>query len=701
MREEDIPKTTFRTHERHYEYLVMPFGLMNAPSTFQAFMNEGYWYFFDDILVYSNTWEEHMQLLEKVLEVLRDHKLFANKEKCLFSHEKVEYLGHIISTHGVAVDPTKVNSVLEWPIPKNVKGVHGFLGLTGYYRKFIKYYGKIAKPLTELTRKDGFGWNEQAQEAFNELKQKVTSAPVLRLPNFEEEFVLEYDASGTGIGAILMQGKRPVAYYSKALSLRNLTKSAYERELMAVALAIQHWRPYLLGRKFTVFSYHKSLKQLMQQRITTCGQQNWLARLLGYNFEIIYKPGKENQGADALSRSRDEGEMKSMVSFPVWLDWQELNAAVHVDDKLKKIIEEMKAGQVYVGYEYKQGVLYYKDRLVILEKSVWVNKLLEEAHSTPQGDHSGFYRTYRRIAANVYWKGMKKDVQQFVQACDTCQRHKCITTTPNGLLQSLPISERVWEDISMDFITRLPWSKGFEAILVGVDRLTKYCHFVPLKHSYTAKSLAEIFVKEIVRLHGIPNSVVSDRDPIFMSLFWRELFKMQGTKLKMSTSYHPQSDGQTEWWFNTTYHTPHKALLLKRCMEELLRLVAAVQKDLLEKDEALRRLKSHLLRAQDRMMIQANRHRRGIHFSEKVGEVACRLKLPPTSKIHLVFHVSLLKKAVGKYKVEDVFPTGLDDDRAGVLVPMAILATRNYTIKGETKKQVLVQWREQNADEAT
>jgi hypothetical protein len=268
--------------------MVMPFGLMNAPSTFQSLMNDVFrpWLrkfvlvFFDDILVYSNDWQTHLSHLEEVLKVLQGHGLVANKKKCLFAQTTVEYLGHLISGEGVAVDPNKVVSVTNWPKPKNVKGVRGFLGLTGYYRKFIKDYGKIAKPLTELTKKDAFTWNEETQLAFDTLKVCLTIAPVLALPDFNKDFVIECDASGNGIGAILMQEKRPVAYFSKALGVRNLTKSAYEKELMAVVLAIQHWRPYLLGRRFVVSTDQKSLKQLLQQRVVTAEQQNLTAKLL-------------------------------------------------------------------------------------------------------------------------------------------------------------------------------------------------------------------------------------------------------------------------------------------------------------------------------------------------------------------------------------------------------------------------------------
>ncbi|MCI01490.1 putative Ty-3/Gypsy retrotransposon polyprotein, partial [Trifolium medium] len=285
-----------------------------------------------------------------------------------------------------------------------------------------------------------------------------------------------------------MQDKKHVAYYSKAPGVRNVTKSAYEKELMVVVLAIQHWRPYLIGRRFTVSTDQKSLKQLLQQRIVTAEQQNWAAKLLGYDFDIIYKPGKLNRGADALSRIIEGGELCVVTTCLQWKDADIMKEELSQDVHLQKVMEDLqKDVKSRPGFELKQGVLLYEGRLVLSSKSALIPTLLKEFHATPQGGHSGFYRTYRRLAANVYWVGMKNTIQDFVRECDVCQRQKYLASSPGGLLQPLPIPDRVWEDISMDFITGLPKSKGYEVILVVVDRLSKYCHFVTLKHPYTAK----------------------------------------------------------------------------------------------------------------------------------------------------------------------------------------------------------------------
>ena len=416
--------------------------------------------------------------------------------------------------------------MLNWPIPHNVKGVRGFLGLTGYYRKFIVNYGKIARPLTELTKKDGFHLGPAAELAFEELKKVMTHAPLLSLPNFSKPFAIECDASGAGIGAVLMQDGHPIAYFSKALSPTNLNKSAYEKELMALVLAVQHWRPYLIGRSFKVYSDQKSLGHLLHQRITTAAQENWLAKLLGYQFEVIYKPGPDNKAADSLSRMFEDGELKEIQSFPIWLQ-EHVQKEVKSDPFLQQVVQKLQQGDSSIAcFSIHRGVLFYKNRLVLSAKSSLIPTILTEFHSSPAGGHSGFLRTYKRIAGNVYWTGMKGMVQEFVKACEVCQRQKYEATSPAGLLQPLPIPDRIWEDVSLDFIIGLPKSKGFQAILVVVDRLSKYGHFILLKHPYTARKIAELFAKEIMRLHGIPLSIVSDRDPIFMSLFWQELFRL-------------------------------------------------------------------------------------------------------------------------------------------------------------------------------
>lgn len=260
MHPANVEKTAFQTHDGHYEFLVMPFGLTNAPATFQNLMNDIFkpflrkcvLVFFDDILVYSKSWEDHLSHLHLVFDLLRKHQLYVKKQKCSFGQSKVEYLGHIVSRDGVAADPTKIQAILNWPIPSNVKELRGFLGITGYYQKFMPGYGKICQPLYHLTKKDGFHWSSDSQAAFQQLKQIMTSPQVITLPDFSTTFELECDASGNGIGAFLQQRGRPIAFTSQALGPRNQAFSTYERELIAIVHTIKKWQNYLQGRHFVI-----------------------------------------------------------------------------------------------------------------------------------------------------------------------------------------------------------------------------------------------------------------------------------------------------------------------------------------------------------------------------------------------------------------------------------------------------------------
>lgn len=349
--------------------------------------------------------------------------------------------------------------------------------------------------------------------------------------------------------------------------------------------------------------------------------------------------------------------------MPEVLQLEEIKKVV-ANDELRGIVDSCVTGAgIRPGYSVLDGVLCYKGRIVLSKASQFPELMMKECHESRVGGHSDFLKTYRRIVREVYWKGMKKDVRDFVVRCGVCQQNKYLS--PQGLLQSLPIPELIWADISMDFIEGLPKSEGWDTILVVVDRLSKYSHFICLKHPFTAQSVANVFLREIVRLHGIPQSIASDRDRVFMSKFWEELFRSQGTVLKRSTAYHPQTDGQSEvvnrcletylrcfasgkprswsqwlpwveFWYNTSFHTATKhtpfQIVYGRAPPPILpfekgsTVVSSVEQALVARDEVLLELKLQLQRAQQRMKQEADGQCRDIQF--EVGE-RVYLKLRP------------------------------------------------------------------------
>ncbi|KAL4567338.1 hypothetical protein LXL04_022921 [Taraxacum kok-saghyz] len=763
VKESDIPKTAFRTHEGHYEFLVMPFGLTNAPATFQSLMNDVFrpflrkfvLVFFYDILIYSKSKEQHLVHVQEVLNKLRDNQLYANHGKCSFGQETVTYLGHVISGAGVAVDPDKIQAIIDWKSPKSLRELRGFLGLTGYYRKFISGYASVAAPMTDLLKKGCFAWSPEAEAAFKDLK----------------------DASGYGIGAVLMQEGHPVAYYSQVLGVRNRVKPIYEKELIAIVWAIQKWRHYLLGRHFVIRTDQKSLKFLLEQREVGSQYHKWVCKLMGYDFEIQYRKGSTNMAADALSRKeREESEFCSITSTNVFkLDtlFKEIEDDVFIQQTITKLQSQVNS---LPGFEVKQGRLYYKDRLVIPQKSPYVKVLLQEYHDSVIGGHSGDLKKYQRLAREWFWIGMRKDVRIYVQECAVCQQQKYSTARPAGLLQPLDLPNQVWDALTMDFIEALPKSNGVDTILVVVDRLSKFAHFICLKHPFTAESVARVFTREVVRLHGFPTSIVTDRDRIFVSLFWRELFRLQGTTLKRSTSYHPQTDGQSEvvnksvetylccfiqgkakewakwiswaeYWYNTSHHasiqcTPFRALygrdppkLTRHVIGETA--VASLEEQLIERDANLDELKFQLIKAQHRMKQMEDKHRKEVQFQvgdkvylklqpyrqkslatrrfeklapryygpytvcQRVGQVAYKLLLPEGARIHPVFHVSQLKLSVGDHTVSHDLPLQLQEDLELTVEPEELLGVRMRAVGVEERQEVLIKWQSLPIEEAT
>jgi hypothetical protein len=442
MHPDNIHKTAFHTHHGHFEFLVMPFGLTNAPSTFQALMNailgpflrRFVLVFFDDILIFSKTWTEHLQHVRAVLSTLRANGLVLKCSKCAFGERRMHYLGHTIDDGVVSMDDDKISAVQAWPRPCSVKALRGFLGLTGYYRRFIANYGSIAAPLTVLLKKEAFVWTPDATAAFDALKVALTTGPVLQLPDFDAPFIVDCDASGTGFSAVLHQGQGPIAFFSRQVAPQHAKLAAYERELIGLVQAVRHWRPYLWPREFIVRTDHCSLKHLLDQRLSTIPQHTWVSKLFGYAFQVEYKPGAQNAAADALSR-RDEHEVQARlhaISRPEF----ELFDAFRTEAKtLSEVVakrQEIADGTAGAAWSEVDGFLMKNGRIFVPSLSVFWPRVLDIAHSTR---HEGAQKTLHRLRASFYNPNATKLVREFVKGCTVCQRNKTEHVHPAGLMQ--------------------------------------------------------------------------------------------------------------------------------------------------------------------------------------------------------------------------------------------------------------------------
>jgi hypothetical protein len=375
----------------------------------------------------------------------------------------------------------------------------------------------------------------------------MCKAPVLTTPNFKKTFIVECDASGNGIGVVLMQEGRSLAFESRPLKGRDLHKPIYEKEMMGILHALKKWHPYLIGRHFKVKTDHDSLKYFLEQRLSSEEQQKWVTKILGYDFEIVYKKGKQNVVADARSRKDEDVEAFLCAISIIQPDWIiEARDEWKNDKKVWTLIQRLQQdSSASDTFTWKNDSLWYKDRLYLCKNSQLKQKVLLELHTSPVGGHSGFLKTYHRVKKDFFWDGLKTNVQRFVAECVVCQQNKVETIKTPSLLQPLSIPSQRWEEVSMDFITGLPKSEGKSVIMVIVDRLTKYAHFCALSHPFKASTVATAFMETVQKLHGSPKIIVSDRDPIFTGHFWTKLFSCLGTQLAHSSSYHPQSDGQT------------------------------------------------------------------------------------------------------------------------------------------------------------
>ncbi|GJR67328.1 reverse transcriptase domain-containing protein [Tanacetum coccineum] len=570
VREEDIPKTAFRTRYGHYEFQVMPFGLTNAPAVFMDLMNrvckpyldKFVIVFIDDILIYSKNKQEHEEHLKLILELLKKEELYAKFSKCEFWIPKVQFLGHVIDSKGIHVDPAKIESIKDWASPKSPTEIRQFLGLAGYYRRFIEGFSKIAKPMTKLTQKKvKFVWGDKQEAAFQLLKQKLCSAPILALPEGSEDFIAYCDASKKGLGAVLMQREKVIAYASRQLKIHEKNYTTHDLELGAVVFALKIWRHYLYGTKCTVFTDHKSLQHILNQKELNMRQRRWLELLSDYDCEIRYHPGKANVVADALSRKeRDQPLRVRALVMTIGLDLpkQILNAQTEAR-KPENIKNEDVGGMLVENAKNPEAIRTEKlepraDGTLCLNGRSWLpcygnlrTVIMHESYKSKYSIHPGSDKMYQDMKKLYWWPNMKADIATYVSKCLTCAKVKAEHQRPSGLLVQPKIPEWKWDNITMDFVTKLPkTSQGYDTIWVIVDRLTKSAIFTPMRETDPMDKLARIYLKEVVTRHGIPVSIICDRDPRFASNFWRSLQNALGTNLDMSTTYHPQTDGQSE-----------------------------------------------------------------------------------------------------------------------------------------------------------
>ena len=545
----------------------MPFGLCNAPATFQSLMNDllrpyigvSCLCYLDDVLIFSKNIKEHEKHLREVLTVFRKSQLFANPNKCALYQKKVTFLGHVISTDGVGMEYDKVAAIRTWPTPKNLTELRGFLGLASFYRRHCQSFSKLAVPLTDMLKKDRlFEWTEESTKAFEALKDTSSSAPLLIVPDPNLDYEMSTDASGFAIGAVLSQdqgdGMRPIAFHSRKLNKAETHYPIHDAEMLAIMEALKVFRCYVHGRFVRIFTDHHSLRFFATEPKLNQRQVRWMVNTTHYNYKIEYKSGAKNHVADALSRRADYIPESECVVNAV------TTAAIE-SDFLPGVIEAYSHDPLYSQEDAERpsrtvlesnGTWWMTNstqqkRLCIPDNQEIREKLLAEAHDTQLSGHLGVNITVVQLKRRFWWPAMAESVADYIRTCGLCQVNKPSSRRKLGLLQPLEIPDRRWGSVSMDQIVELPTTKsGYDSIVVYVDRFTKMMHCQPTHTNVKAPELAKIFFDTVVRLHGLPDDIVLDRDPKFTGHFWRALFKHVGVKLSVSTAYHPQSDGQTE-----------------------------------------------------------------------------------------------------------------------------------------------------------
>ncbi|KAK3507924.1 hypothetical protein QTP70_003814 [Hemibagrus guttatus] len=499
--------------------------------------------YIDDILVYSTSMEEHVRQVREVLTRLQRHHLYVKLEKCEFHRSTVTFLGYVISHQGVEMDVVKVRAVTEWPAPTTVRELQQFLGFANFYRRFIRNYSSVAGPLTSLLRgkPKKLTWMDQARAAFQQLKACFTTASILRHPDPDLPFVVEVDASCSGLGAVLCQrhgepGKlHPCAFYSRKLMVAEVNYDVGNRELLAIKAALEEWRHWMEGvhHPFQVLTDYRNLEYLRGAEQLNPWQARWAMFFTRFVFMVTYHSGSKNGKADALSRQFEAANESSQpdlilpattILAPVQWDLVEEIRRAHADEPPPT---GCPPARIFVPQQFRQQVMQ------------WV-------HEAPSSGHPGIRRSTQLTRRRFWWPSMGPDVEGYVRACPTCAQARTSRQLPEGLLEPLPVPRRPWSHLSVDFLTDLPDSGGFTTVMVVVDRFSKGSKLIPLKRLPTAMQSAKAMFNHVFRNFGLPEDIVSDRGPQFTSRVGGSLCARLGIGVSLSLGYHPQSNGQAE-----------------------------------------------------------------------------------------------------------------------------------------------------------
>jgi hypothetical protein len=519
----------------------------------------------------------------------------------------------------------------------------------------------------------------------------MSTPPVLSLPNFTQPFVLEADASGNGVGAVLMQNGRPISFLSKSLGPKALSSSTYEKEAMAILEALKKWKHYFASTSVVIKTDQQSLKYIQDQRLAEGIQHKLLIKLLGFNYKVEYKKGRENKVADALSRAPHSQQVMAVsVVVPVWVE--QVQASYEQDPKRLELLTKLSIdSQAVPKFSLQNGIIRHKGKLLIGNNTQLKSQLMATFHKSALSGHSGEGATLKRLQLMFYWPNMQQLVKDYVSTCPICQKNKSKHTPYLGLLAPLPTPESSWTHVSMDFVEGLPFSASKNVILVVVDRFSKYAHLIALNHPYTAQDVVTLYMDNVFKLHGLPKVIVTDRDPIFTSSVWQALFKSLKVELHLSSAYNPQTYGQTErvnqclenylrcmcftspkrwfhwlalaeWWYNTSYHTslnmtPFQALYgfpPPQVAEDIIPDCPDVtaQEQLRNRQVAIQVIKDNLFKAQCRIKHQADKHRSDREFS--IGDMVY-LKIQSYRHTSLSTHkcIKLHSKYFGPFRVLD------------------------------------------------